>query len=733
MNQSIHPCLTEKENQHLLPLEMWGGLECTINRVGDIYRDQFSYTGHYDREDDLELIASLGIKKIRYPILWERHTGESADKNWEWTEKQLKRIYALGMEPIIGFLHHGSGPYFTDLLDPAFPELLAEFAKEVIRRFPFLRLFNPVNEPLTTARFSGQYGFWYPHEKNQRSFVRMLINQCKGIVRCMQEIRKHIPDAQLIQTEDLSKVYSTDPLQYQADFENRRRWFSLDFLTGRITPDTENYGYFKRLGISDDELAFFLHNRSCPDIIGFNYYITSERFLDHRVDEYPNIIPGGNGIDSYVDVEAIRVQMTEPTGLMNLLTEAWERFQIPIAITEVHMGCSREEQMRWIVDVWNDCIALKNSGVDIKAITAWSLFGSFDWNSLLTSDNNHYESGVFDIRAGYPRPTALASLIRDLSENKTFAHPVLQQPGWWKRNIRFHQYQSTEWREIFSSHTNIPILIIGKNGTLANAFARICERRAIPTICLCRDEINILDVDQIIDVFKMIGPWAIINCAGYVDVDKAEVERDICMQLNVDGAVNLAIACKQANIPFMTFSSDLVFSGSKKSPYTETDLVSPLNVYGQSKVLAEKKVMEANPDSLIIRSSAFFGPWDKYNFVYKTIQSFTQKQAVTLPDDIIISPTYVPDLVHASLDLLIDQANGIWHLTNNGSISWADFAQSVAQYTRVHNYTIIRRKQEELDWMALRPTYSAMNTEKGFYLPNLAHALERYFKEAIAV
>ncbi|HSF44533.1 MAG TPA: family 1 glycosylhydrolase, partial [Chitinophagaceae bacterium] len=199
-----HPITTE--NKQLLSglPEIWGGLECTINRVGDNFRDQFEYAGHYNRPDDLEKISGLGIKKIRYPVLWEKHMhAKDEEIDWSWTEKQLQTIIDLGMEPVVGLVHHGSGPSYTDLLDPAFPEQLADFAKQVAKRFPFIRYFTPINEPLTTARFSGLYGWWYPHKKDQRSFVKILINQCKATVMAMQAIREVIPDALLVQTEDL--------------------------------------------------------------------------------------------------------------------------------------------------------------------------------------------------------------------------------------------------------------------------------------------------------------------------------------------------------------------------------------------------------------------------------------------------------------------------------------------------------------------------------------------------
>jgi dTDP-4-dehydrorhamnose reductase len=169
------------------------------------------------------------------------------------------------------------------------------------------------------------------------------------------------------------------------------------------------------------------------------------------------------------------------------------------------------------------------------------------------------------------------------------------------------------------------------------------------------------------------------------------------------------------------------------NPYTETDHVQPLSIYGESKAIAEKQVLNTLPDALVIRSSAFFGPWDKYNFVYRVLASIEKSTVLELPGDVIVSPTYLPDLVHASLDLLIDGAKGIWHLANDGFISWADFAQEVAKQTEKGRFQMVRLRMEDMNWIAARPLYSVLETEKGPKLPKLDNALERYFREAVAV
>lgn len=709
-------------------LELWGGVECTINRIEDDFVDQLSHCGHYNREGDIELIAGLGIKTLRYPILWELHQPEiNTTINWSWTQKQLQNIRSHSIEPVAGLVHHGSGPSFTNLLDDNFPIQLAEYAKKVATQFPWIKYYTPVNEPLTTARFSGLYGFWYPHVSNDIGFAKMLINQLKGVVLSMAEIRKINPEAKLIQTEDLGKTYSTPSLQYQAKFENERRWLTYDLLSGKVKPGHSMWKYFSRLGIPENSLQFFLDNPCPPDIFGFNYYVTSERYIDENLEKYPSFTHGGNEIQNYADVEAVRVPKNISGGLKFLLTEAWERYKKPIVITEAQLNCTREEQLRWLKEIWDTCLELKTEGVNIKAVTAWSLFGAFGWNSLLTSKKLDYEAGAFDIRSGVPRATALTSLIKDLASNGKSDHHLLSQKGWWHKEAFAKRKEKTLLHDI----DILPVLIIGKRGTLGKAFAKICDERAIPYFLLGREDMDITNEHEIDQTIMRYNPWAIINTAGFVRVDDAEGEMEKCFNDNTIGPELLALASKKYNIQFLTFSTDLVFDGAKENPYLESDLVNPLNVYGRSKAEAEKNVLHINPEAMVVRSSSFFGPWDNYNFVHHVFRSLSSNNKIDVANDVFISPTYVPDLVNVSLDLLIDKEKGIWHLTNKGKITWAELAYKVAGKYDLNTELINMLPMELMNWQAVRPKFSVLKTEKGIVLPTLDNALSRFFEEVI--
>jgi dTDP-4-dehydrorhamnose reductase len=434
-------------------------------------------------------------------------------------------------------------------------------------------------------------------------------------------------------------------------------------------------------------------------------------------------------------VRAFPADMRDPKALFE---EVWDRYKRPLAITEAHLACTREEQLRWFKEIWDAAQSLRNEGVDIRAVTAWAAFGSFDWNSLLTRDDGCYESGVFDLRGSVPRATALAKMMQTLAAGKDYDHPVLDSSGWWRRFDRLHpRGGNDDSHEITASvrHTSSSgtlgraLLITGATGTLGKAFARICEQRGLSYYLLRRQELDIAEPESVKAAVERFEPWAIINAAGYVRVDDAENEVERCMRENVSGPTNLAAVCADREIPLVTFSSDLIFDGEKNEAYVERDQGSPLNVYGLSKARAETEVLRQYSEALIIRTSAFFGPWDEYNFVHAVLRTLAMGNHFVAADDVTISPTYVPHLVNATLDLLIDGEHGVWHLANCGAATWADFAKMAAEMGGYNHAHVRGRPNASLSLAARRPAFSALSSERGTLMPSLEQGLEHYFHE----
>lgn len=612
--------------------EIWGGLECTVNRVGDRYFDQTVRTGHHERISDLARFAELGISALRYPVLWERTAPESLERaDWRWPDERLHTLRELGVRPIVGLVHHGSGPRDTDLLDPTFPARLATYARAVAERYPWVEDWTPVNEPLTTARFSSLYGFWYPHQRDDLAFARTLLNECKAVVLAMEAIRSVNSAARLIQTDDLGKTFSASTLAYQAEWENERRWITWDLLTGTLTPDSLLWGWMRRLGIPDADLRWFLEHPCPPDIVGINHYLSSARFLDDQLERYPTEEPGTNGRHRYVDVLASRVLPEGAPGPGDFLQEAWQRYHLPVAVTEAHNGCTREEQLRWLDDVWQGARGARAAGADVRAVTAWSLLGAFDWDQMVTQDRGHYEPGVFDLRPpdGQPRPTAIAHMVRALASEGEHAHPVLAEPGWWRQPDRL--YHPTEpgasvpqTRNSGSPNTrrkSQPILMVGEERALLDALTAACQQRYLAYHVA---DGKAVQVEALLWEFE---PWAVIDLRGMAGGNDGT--RGHMQQFDNRKAVAsrvLAAECAKHGVAYLLWTDD----DQDLAPFSAA-----LVIRTEPQLIGVEQVVVAAPRA---------------------------QQATAAPCEDASLPGTALEAVHDALDLLVDGEKGVWRL-----------------------------------------------------------------------
>lgn len=430
---------------------MWGGLECTVNRVGSQWLNQADRNGHDLRKTtDLKAFESLGITAIRYPVLWETVAPVTLDDpHFELTDDAMAFLKTSSIEPIVGLLHHGSGPHYTSLVDPLFAEKLATYAARVAERYPWVTYYTPVNEPLTTARFSGLYGVWYPHGRDDVTFVRSLYNEVRGTVLAMQAIRRVNPGAKLIQTDDLGRAVGTTITQPEVDFQNERRWLTFDLLLGRVDRNHSMYSYLTgKGGLTEEDLAWLVDNRCPPAVIGVNHYLLSNRFLDHEVRAYPDEVVKRDDSGDHADVPALQSADVENPSVEEVLGDPWRRYgDIPIAVTEVHVDGDPETQLQWLGEIWSAVRALKERGAPMVGVTAWSLLGTYDWNTLCTSPSDadvHYEPGVFDVSGGSPVETALTAMVRSLAGSGAYDHPALKRRGYWHQpnRIRYRRPQA---------------------------------------------------------------------------------------------------------------------------------------------------------------------------------------------------------------------------------------------------------------------------------------------------
>ena len=603
-------------------LELWGGVECTVNRVGDEWFDQSRRSGHHDRIEDLALFAGLGMRSLRYPALWERISPDHpSQRDFGWTDERLPEIRRLGMNPILTLCHHGSGPRYTSLLHDGFAPGLAAHAAAVAQRYPWVVDWTPVNEPLTTARFSALYGFWYPHATDERLFWTALLNQIDATRLAMREIRKVNPGARLVQTDDLGYCHATPPLQAAADFQNERRWMGWDLLCGRVVPGHALWDRLAGQGLAD-RLRLIADAPCPPDIVGINHYLSSERLMDHRIERHPHrsradgTVSQHEGVD-LVDVDAIRNLRPGVLGLPALLRQAWERYGLPIAVTECHNGTTREDQVRWFLETWRGARQLREEGVDLRAVTAWALLGSYDWNRMVTRHAGHYEPGVFDVRAGTPRPTRLASAGVEPQG------PALAVPGWWRRESRFLDAEPLGWcweRTAPQEAEGAPLLIVGDDGPLTQLALRACEARAVPYV-LCGDDLRAC--------LSTLNPWAVLDARDREGLAGPRRRRPACP---LGARSSVARQCADAGVPCGLFTS----------------------AFGPG-LSAEGLSL---PGVLVARTGPVFLPWDDSARPVRLLELLDEGRPVPVDGHAPWHGVYGPDLLDGVLDLLVDGASG---------------------------------------------------------------------------
>jgi dTDP-4-dehydrorhamnose reductase len=411
--------------RHTEPVEVWASPEPTVARIGrDVWRDQLADTGHDRREGDIGLIADLGVHASRYPVLWEKvaphHPGA---RDYRWAARRLNALADRGVEPIVTLLHHGSGPAYTSLVDPAFPQLFADYAAATARRFPWVKRWTPINEPLTTARFSTLYAAWYPNTFfDDAAFGRAIVNEALGFAYAAERIRDVVPDARFLLTEDLQSFTAADEgVEAYVAHKRERTFLSCELLQGRIVDGHPMHRYLvERCGIDPAELRGLERNPQPPDVMGWNYYPNSERWLESEGD-------GRHRNLGVVDVAPERLDMRP------LLRAAHARLGIPFALSEVHVLGDERERARWLLQRYADALAARAEGVPMVAFGAWAAFGMVDWMSLLCRAEQATEDGIYTCAGpgGRPRRTLVADAVQALAAGRIPQMPA--SPGWWER------------------------------------------------------------------------------------------------------------------------------------------------------------------------------------------------------------------------------------------------------------------------------------------------------------
>lgn len=276
------------------------------------------------------------------------------------------------------------------------------------------------------------------------------------------------------------------------------------------------------------------------------------------------------------------------------------------------------------------------------------------------------------------------------------------------------------------------ILVTGANGQLGFDVIKELNKRNIECLGINKKALDITDRNDVHDFIIKVNPECVIHCAAYTAVDKAEDESEICYKVNVEGTENIAKVCKEVNAKMIYISTDYVFDGQGNTPFEIDGNINPLSVYGKTKYEGELRVKENLSKYFIVRISWVFG-LNGNNFVKTMLRLGEEKESLNVVCDQIGSPTYTADLAPLLCDMAQSKKYGIYHATNEGTCSWAEFATEIMKRANL-NCVINHILSSEYKTKAVRPLNSRLSKKSLVdaefqLLPKWEEALDRYLAE----
>lgn len=373
------------------------GIECSYPTIetpgGRKRRDQLAECGHYEHwKQDLQLTCDLGIQYLRYgPPYYRMHLGPGK-YDWEWTDMVLPELRRMGLAPIMDLCHFGVPDWLGSFQNPEFPDHFADYARAFAERYPWVRLYTPVNEMYIAAEFSAFRGWWNECLTSHEGFVTAIHHVARANVLAMMAIMEMREDALFIQSESSEYTHASRPdLMDEAELFNERRFVSLDLNYGRRV-SSGMYEYLMDNGMKPEEYDLFMkHNLREHCVMGNDYYPANEHLL---VDEDERVCAG------------------EVFGYYVVTKDYYDRYNLPMMHTETNEYAPDAEQ--WLWKIWSNVQRLRKDGVPVCGMTWYSLTDQVDWDTALREDNGRVNPlGLFDLdRNIRPVGEAYKELIR---------------------------------------------------------------------------------------------------------------------------------------------------------------------------------------------------------------------------------------------------------------------------------------------------------------------------------
>ena len=331
--------------------------------------DEYASTDHYSQwREDFDRVVEVGATTVRYGLPWYRLNPAPGEWDWTWADEVIDYAVAeLGLDLIIDLVHYGTPSWLSgSFTDPAYPAAVAEYAGAVAARYDGLvDKFTPLNEPLVTASFTGARAIWPPYDSGDAGWARVIVGVSAGIQSAIKAIKAAQPSAVIAHVE-ATHVWETEDANLigHRDVLRLRNFLPTDLILGHVTTDHALYPWLIEMGIGAEVLAGFQEPCPPPDLIGVNFY--PELSCRELVSIEGNPVGVAfNGWDA---------------GLRQVTEEFWERYAIPVFISETAVEGDAEHLSSWIEAIAATATAMRADGIDLRGVTWWPLFDFVDWS-----------------------------------------------------------------------------------------------------------------------------------------------------------------------------------------------------------------------------------------------------------------------------------------------------------------------------------------------------------------
>jgi beta-glucosidase/6-phospho-beta-glucosidase/beta-galactosidase len=350
--------------------------------------DEYELTQHYQLwKSDIDLVAETGVQAVRWGIPWHVVQPSLNKWDWEWTDRALEHLVTVkGITPILDLMHYGT-PMWLDnsFINASYPQRVADYVAAVVARYKSLvRYYTPLNEPMVNASMCGYKAEWPPYLSGDDGLVKLALAISKGMVLTTQAIKAEQPQAVTVQVEALGHTFTRDEsLDARAALHTVRQFLCFDLATGRLDDDHLLTDYVRAHGATDAALDWFRRNRVSFDILGANYYPWSSAELRLGPDSKPHTV----------------VRRATGHKIEMVIREAWERYHMPIMITETSSHGEVKARARWMDDTLETVGTLRAEGIPVLGYTWFPLFTMVDWKyrkGRRTLENYLIHLGLYD-------------------------------------------------------------------------------------------------------------------------------------------------------------------------------------------------------------------------------------------------------------------------------------------------------------------------------------------------